>query len=116
MFRYTHYFGVKGWDSDEWQHVWPQLLHDVELILEASDVLIEGYPREDGCISEPVVDLEDGIYFNGVATDSHEPFILNATGHRGFCKTLQKPYDVAVACVLLRAYMLAPGNIGVGYI
>lgn len=54
------------------------------------------------------MDVDEGIFFNGVADDAHEDFLLSEEAPGGFVKTLQKPYDVAVACVLLRAYLLAP--------
>ena len=80
------------------------------LILEAADVLIcAGYHDGEDLVS-PIVHVDDGICFNGVAYDGHETFQLSRE-FRGDCvKTLQKPYDLAVACVLLRAHLLAPNN------
>jgi hypothetical protein len=107
---YTHYYTVHGWDMLEWQQAWPQLLDDTRLILEASDILLSGPTEDNAPITAPIVDEKEGIFINGVADDSHEPFIL--PGH-GFVKTVRKPYDLVVACVLLRAFRLAPSCIEV---
>ncbi|KAL5375893.1 hypothetical protein DPSP01_010888 [Paraphaeosphaeria sporulosa] len=104
---YTHYYTVHSWDTLEWQQAWRQLLDETRLILEASDILLSGPTEDDAPITAPVVDEKEGIFVNGVADDSHEPFILSAEGGC-FVKTLRKPYDLVVACVLLRAFMLAP--------
>ncbi|KAH8811262.1 heterokaryon incompatibility protein-domain-containing protein [Xylogone sp. PMI_703] len=97
---YSHYFTVCGWDTDEWQMIWPKLVQDVRLVLEAVDVLID----------RSIVDTNKGIYFNGVADEGHETFFLGQSSQKGSIKTLRKPYDLVVACVLLRAYLLAPNN------
>ena len=86
--------------------------------MEASDVLLRGPLEEDddendAIITTPIVDVNEGIFFNGVADDSHEAFVLSERERRGLVKTLRKPYDFAVACVLLRAFMLAPGCVEV---
>lgn len=102
---YTHYYSVHGWDTPEWQQAWPQLLDDTRLILEASDILLSGPTEDAASITPPIVDEEEGIFFNGVADDSHEAFTLPGDG---FVKTLRKPYNIVVGCVLLRAFQLAP--------
>lgn len=60
----------------------------------------------------PIVDVNEGIYINAVDDDPYEDFILNESEPGGFCKTGQRPYDRVVACVLLRAYRLAPNMFG----
>ncbi|EXJ75623.1 uncharacterized protein A1O5_00130 [Cladophialophora psammophila CBS 110553] len=104
---YTHYYDVRCWHAAEWQAAWPRLIKDVPLIIEAADVLIRGPYVEDG-FSSPIANVEDGICFNGVSDDAHEDFCLSEQVCHRFVKTFEKPYDVAVACVLLRAYLLAP--------
>ena len=90
--------------------MWPKLVEDACLIIEAADVLISGPGGSDKEMLPPIVSAEEGIIFNGVADDGHETFSLTRR-NRGFVKTLQKPYDLTVACVLLRAYLLAPSNV-----
>lgn len=75
---------------------------------------VSGGSHETDEDTPPVADAEKGIIFNGVESDSHEQFELGRENSSYFCKTLRKPYDVVVACVLLRAYMLAPSNVRVG--
>ncbi|PKS05431.1 hypothetical protein jhhlp_008807 [Lomentospora prolificans] len=110
---YTHYFEVHGWKSVQWQICWPLLIQDARLILEAADVLVGGPGNGAGEVTRPVVDIDEGIWINGVADDQHEDFVLGRKSRDGFCKTLMKPYDLVVACILLRAYMLAPVNVTV---
>jgi hypothetical protein len=107
---YTHYYDVHGWHTAEWQAAWPKLIRDVPLILEAADVLISGPCDEDEDFVPPIVHVDEGICFNGVADDGHETFCLSQQVRHHFVKTLGKPYDVAVACVLLRAHLLAPNH------
>ncbi|KAK0631041.1 heterokaryon incompatibility protein-domain-containing protein [Bombardia bombarda] len=81
--------------------------------MEAADVMLRGPMIEDDkSVHTPVVvDVDQGIEFNGVGDDSHELFVLSEYKHHEFVKTLQKPYDTPVACILLRAYHLAPDNV-----
>lgn len=104
---YTHYYCVRDWHTAEWQAAWPKLIQDVPVILEAADVLV-CCPADEGEILPPIANLDEGIYFNGVADDAHEPLCLNEQDCDTFVKTMRKPYDLAVACVLLRASLLAP--------
>lgn len=47
----------------------------------------------------------------------NEMFVMEVGNNdQEFCKTLGKPYDVVVCCVSLRASMLAPGCIKIGYV
>jgi hypothetical protein len=106
---YTHYYTIHGWNTLDWQLVWSQLLEDVRLILEASDVLLSGLSNEETTITPPIVDKDEGIIFNGFADDCHETFVLSAKCPSGFVKTNRKPYDLAVACVLLRVSLVGQG-------
>ncbi|KAL5388906.1 hypothetical protein DPSP01_002612 [Paraphaeosphaeria sporulosa] len=56
------------------------------------------------------VDEDKGIILNGFADDPHDNFVFynDPLGFGPFVKTNRKPYDLAVACVLLRAFLLAP--------
>lgn len=71
--------------------------HNLELVYEAD------CPR-----TPPLVSL-DFIRFNGIGAEGHETFVLENRDHRGMCKTAEKPYDLAVCCVLLIAEALLPG-------
>jgi hypothetical protein len=53
---YTHYYTVRSWGTPGWQQVWPQLLDDTRLILEASDILLSGPAEDDASITAPIVD------------------------------------------------------------
>ncbi|KAE8367489.1 heterokaryon incompatibility protein-domain-containing protein [Aspergillus caelatus] len=81
------------------------------LIIEASNVPIRGVRDEDGAMTPPIINIDEGININGVADDGHEPFCLGRFHEQWFVKTLMKPYDVVVACILLRAYILAPTQV-----
>lgn len=96
------------WNAPEWQAAWPKLIEEAPLIIEISDVLVTGRWDDNGDLIPPTVDINLGIYFNGVADDGHEPFELGPNLQKPFVKTLMKPYDIAVGCILLRAYLLAP--------
>lgn len=85
------------------------IVNDAELVIEAADVLVSGPSDNDQDIVLPIINVDDGIWFNGVADDAHEPFHFGPRGEE-WVKTNQKPYDTAVACILLRAYLLAPKN------
>lgn len=96
-----------------WRVAWPALIESTRLILEAADVSVCRDDEDKDELIPPTVDVEEGIYLNGIADDGHEPFILAPNHQDGFCKTMEKPYDVVVACIILRAYMLAPTNVEV---
>ncbi|SPO01535.1 uncharacterized protein DNG_04208 [Cephalotrichum gorgonifer] len=100
---YTHYWDTYGWDSLQWQMAWPKLIDDARLILAAADVLVSGPDGGPDEITAPLTDVDKGILLNGVADDSHEPFRIGPSDRSAFCKTLQKPYDLVVASILLRA-------------
>lgn len=122
---YTHYYEVLNWDSPEWKKAWPQLIKDVPTIIQTADIPLQG-PDEriaDTTPSSeeddeglrppppPIVKLDEGIDLNGIEKKGHEPLIINPRKQEwSFVKTARKPYDIVVACVLLRAFMLAPGQ------
>ena len=111
--RYTHLWAIIGCTSEEWQAAWPQLIRDVPRILEAAKVPV-CYSWKDGGKAKDFTDpclanTSDGIHFNGIDEDGCEPFILEEfEDEYNFCKTSQRPYDLPVATILLRAYTLAP--------
>ncbi|KAI8238842.1 3-oxoacyl-[acyl-carrier-protein] reductase FabG [Colletotrichum sp. SAR 10_96] len=113
VIAYTHSFKVGDWDVAEWQAIWPQLVDDARLVMEACDVILTGPTRMSGTITPPVASAEDGIVFNGVGDYGHDAFVLSKQNSAGSVGTARKPYDLAVCCVLLRAYRLSPRNIKV---
>jgi hypothetical protein len=108
-------------NSAEYRRQWPHLLDDIARII--------GYARQAGVViagpagrSRPVIDAEHGVAFNGDATSDldGQPFTLlapiDAPGMltlSACCTTGRKPYDAAVAAVLLRCTQLMPGAIAV---
>lgn len=95
---------------------WPKLIGDARLVLEASDVDLVGYSftEEDPANPvPPIVDIDKGIAFNGAADEGSQPFLLQREGGQPWVKTSRKPYDIAIACILLRAYFLAPNSFAV---
>ncbi|KAJ5587218.1 uncharacterized protein N7459_002983 [Penicillium hispanicum] len=108
--RYTHYYGVRKKDSQEWQSAWPQLVEDVPKIIEASGIQISGPSQERDVVTPPLADTQEGIHLNGVGEDSYESFVIDKSGSKRFCKTARRPYDLVVTTVLLRAKTLAPND------
>ncbi|ODM18595.1 hypothetical protein SI65_05212 [Aspergillus cristatus] len=121
---YTHYYNIQNWDSPEWTRAWPQLIHDVPSIISAANIPLQ---REDPTLTTtpadaedttdeeippqpPLVDINKGIKLNGAEDQGFEDLILARGSPKWFVKTNRRPYDKVVACVLLRAYMLAPGQ------
>ncbi|EAW18828.1 uncharacterized protein NFIA_087840 [Aspergillus fischeri NRRL 181] len=104
---YTHYYTIDNTSSREWRATWPQLVEDAQKIIDNSSVPIGGPDFDAG---PPIIDVKQGIHLNGVGDDGHEPLCLDRHGNAGFSfiKTVHKPYDEVVACILLRAAMLAP--------
>ncbi|MCY1144018.1 hypothetical protein OWR29_38995 [Actinoplanes sp. Pm04-4] len=104
----------------EYRRHWPQLLHDTRSIIghvRAAGVVIAGTNG----LRRPVVNAH-GIAFNGDATSDldGQPFTLlapiDAPGVltvTASCTTGRKPYDAAVAAVLLRCALLMPGAFAV---
>lgn len=105
---YTHYFPQKKAVSPE---AWSNICKDTKTILEhqkkASIPLASDHP------SEVMVNEKAGyINFNGVDDDSHETFAVSQKldSQFNFCKTAQKPYDLAVTAVLMVIEHHAPAH------
>ncbi|PYI10701.1 hypothetical protein BO78DRAFT_269631, partial [Aspergillus sclerotiicarbonarius CBS 121057] len=106
---HTHYYEV-DWESVEWLSAWPELVEEAPMIFEAADVLISGPGSDNATLTPPTADEQEGIIFSGFAQENGEEFRLGRNSEQFSINTGQKPYDTVVACVLLRAYMLAPGH------
>jgi hypothetical protein len=116
---YTHYWSVPPGDP-RYATVWPGLVEDIRRIVDAVRGIGVVVAGPDG-YRRPVLDVSDGIAFNGDATADldYETFILASPGFGGpvrteFCKTGRRPYDLAVAAVLLRCRLLLPGVFRIG--
>ena len=110
---YTHYWSVQR-SHPNYATAWPTLIDDTRRIIDAvraTGVVIagpDGYRR-------PILDPAKGIALNGDATTDldYEALVLQppspARGYMwAFCKTGRRPYDLAVAAILLRARLLLP--------
>lgn len=112
---YTHYWRQ---DRDFTKTEWLGLVDSVGKILEVCRnnkiELVKEYDSSD----PPVINGET-IHFNGRKEDGHETFVIErirpelqpwmGKEHFDFCKTAQKPYDVAVCMVLLAINQFCPG-------
>jgi hypothetical protein len=113
---YAHRYAYLPSDP-RYARAWPQILTDTATIIEhvrRTGIVIagpDGYRR-------PTLDPVDGVEFNGDATSDLDgaPFHLLAPlpAHPGTptatasCTTGRKPYDLAVAVVLLRCVQVVP--------
>jgi hypothetical protein len=113
--RYAHRYAYLPADP-AWAQAWPQILSDARTVIDAvrrAGIVIagpDGYRR-------PVLDPVEGIGCNGDATTDldGDPFTLLTPLPIGrvpvasaACRTGRKPYDLAVATILLRCAQLAP--------
>ncbi|KAG2417043.1 hypothetical protein HFD88_008260 [Aspergillus terreus] len=101
--KYTYH--IDDWNSREWRTAWRQLVKDTPKIIDAAKILLSGRPSED-----PTVHVEKGIYINGDGGEAEEPLRIEPGITDWSFETRGKPYDAVVACILLRAQSLAPGQ------
>jgi hypothetical protein len=96
---YTHYWRHAELPAD----LFAEITADAKAIVAASPVPLAGF---DGTGAPEFSDFE--FMLNGANPDDYETFGLNrdATDY-DFCKTGQRPYDVVVTAILLRAAALA---------
>jgi hypothetical protein len=103
---YTHYFRQnKSFNDSQWQQVVEGIKRIFDYCEEKKIKLQFEYndPR-------PPVANEKCIRFNGKDEDGHETFYLvPESGGFQFCKTADKPYDLAVCLCLLYIESVAPG-------
>lgn len=125
---YTHYFAYDP-NARAYVEAWPQMGQDARRIVD--------HVRELGIAIGPGIDDYEGhtepecnerwIWLNGVGEAEHETLLIYGPGREAldaiedakrwsgragflwaFCKTARKPYDLAVAAILLRLHQLAP--------
>ena len=122
--QYRHHWAYPP-THPRYRQEWPAILADTRRIIDrarAAGIVIAG---PDGRRS-PVIDPADGVGFNGDATTDldGDPFTLLAPMRMlpagkhptasASCRTNRKPYDLAVASVLLRCHLLLPDLFGIG--
>jgi hypothetical protein len=94
---YTHYWTVSKSEIDG--KTWKKISDDIKVIIKNSPATLV---REYDNINQPP--LIDGkvVVFNGVGDNGHETFFISRVNDPlcSFCKTAQKPYDVAVTAIL----------------
>lgn len=73
---------------------------------------VSGLTPDEDIIMPPCEDLEQGIYVNGVGSDSHETLVIESE-NGPFERQLGSRMMSCVICILLRAYMLAPNSFSV---
>jgi len=105
---YTHYFTTK---KNITLNQMKSISNDFRKIVPKLDVkLLHEYDRPD---TTPEIS-EDVIIFNGAGEDGHETFVLDRTTFDfSFCKTAQKPYDLAVTTCLVIAKHYLKGEIDI---
>jgi len=94
---YTHY-----WKKEKKvnKKEYADALKDIAKIVKANSNILAGPSGDSGTKPEITPD----IAFNGIEDESHESFVLPASGLGDFefCKTAQKPYDEVVVAALAR--------------
>ncbi|KAA8613791.1 hypothetical protein A1F94_009004 [Pyrenophora tritici-repentis] len=103
---YTHYWRWNFTNSKLLDETWSRLVEDTKAIVKAADIPLcksatPGVP--------PVIDVTNGIHLNGADSDDYEDLFFHPEldrHHNEFCKTGERPYDVVVTAILLRASML----------
>lgn len=100
---YTHYFTQKRAASDA---EWAAITADFRKLYEGGH--LPSIRFEDNHAAHPEIS-SDLIRFNGPGHDGHETMLLAIDGEGiEFCKTAQKPYDLAVVALLILAHYHAP--------
>lgn len=94
---YTHYWDIASTDRDAWNNLRTATTRVIAEV-EKRGIKLAGWCGVD----RPMIDTV--IRFNGAEPDDYESFELNPTGDSWtFCKTGQRPYDLAVVATLVLA-------------
>ncbi len=101
---YTHYWKTKKRPTNK---QWDKIQKAVALVL--NSVSIKSLVQYESDEAAPPVVSAELIRFNGIAEKGHETFYLDRDpiGFE-FCKTADKPYDIAVTAVLVIVEGYAP--------
>ncbi len=103
---YSHYWTVK---EEINQKLWDSFTKDTRKVLKMIKKTIP-LRFEYGSEKAPLVN-KNIVRFNGALEDGAETFIIRRLPHNDFCKTNEKPYDLAVCVCLLLAKYHFQGNI-----
>lgn len=104
---FTHYFTLNATITET---KWKRFTNHVNRILANVPNDIDIVNGHGATGTEPLVNDKE-IAFNGLGELSHETFYVSRNGQGfNFCKTAQKPYDVAVvACLVSMKKILGKG-------
>ena len=115
MSSYAHRYAYLPADP-RWAQAWPQILDDARTIVEQVRRLGVVIAGPDG-LRRPIFDPAFGLEFNGDATSDlagdiftvMAPLFTDPTvSAQAICRTGARPYDLAVAGLLLRCVQLVP--------
>ena len=99
---YTHYWKNLRFDDNGWETVRGFSAKVFAEMANRGVQLVNDSFSDEAAVPPYIGD--DMIRFNGIGRDSHETFHLEKTGSDfEFCKTAQKPYDLAVSAILIYA-------------
>ncbi len=101
---YTHYWETKKRPTNK---QWDKIQNAIALLLNSASV--KGLVQYESDKETPPLVNAEVVRFNGIAEKGHETFYLDRdpTGFE-FCKTADKPYDIAVTAVLVIVEGYAP--------
>ncbi len=97
---YTHYWVYKDPSPEAMQKV----ITNVRAIVLDQQAILAGIEGS----GKPLMN-DEGIFFNGIDAEAHETMCIDREPENGFhfCKTAEKPYDVAVtACLIVLQHFL----------
>jgi len=100
---YTHYWAFQEKPSTEKFAEFIEGVKQIVATAEEAGIEIGEQKYESDCVS-----------FNGVGTGAHEIFYIDLHSHDdGFCKTAEKPYDMAVTASLILAKKVFGADISI---
>ena len=125
---YTHYFPrkVSGYSANEWEQITDAYKQVCAAVAKRGIKLVTNIENPHKFLE----DLDKRIWFNGDGANAHETFVLErrikpdelddwriTDDHPfgfDFCKTQDKPYDLAVTAVLILCEHFAKGVLDIG--
>ena len=100
---YTHYWAFQEKPSDKKFAEFIEGVKQIVATAEEAGIAIGEQKYESNYVS-----------FNGVEHEAHETFYIDLNSHDdGFCKTAEKPYDMAVTASLILAKKLFGSDISI---
>lgn len=108
---YSHYWEQRSaFSAEAWSRLTTITRHIARIAEEDGVRLVTTYCDKDNAPThEPATVTEEEIFFNGHPEqgDAEDLCISREVGRNWFCKTYQRPYDVAVVAVLATAQAIA---------